>query len=187
MSVGFYLAEDGVLEPQSPLEWFNQPMRVLEPKEGWGRVEGFSAKEAWGDAGKMQSGLVMLLAEWRRYLRAVENPSARIHVYQGWSPGTGHATDSHHYRDPCPAADVGIEGVDLLTAYLAAERFPFGGIGLYPHWKPHPGLHLDLYGKGQGDTTETLTPGARWYRNRAGRYGSITPQLIAAMVRGEVP
>ena len=29
-------------------------------------------------------------------------------------------------------------------AYELAKQVGFTGIGVYPHWKPHPGLHLDV-------------------------------------------
>ena len=42
------------------------------------------------------------------------------------------------------AADVMPLGADLQTAYRVAREVGFHGIGLYPDWKPHPGLHLDV-------------------------------------------
>lgn len=35
-------------------------------------------------------------------------------------------------------------GPDLKTAFSVASRVGFTGIGIYPHWKPSPGLHLDI-------------------------------------------
>ena len=77
-----------------------------------------------------------------------------------------HSDDSQHYEQEdgkCHAVDCSAPGVPLGRQYTVAERFGFGGIGLYPHWK-HPGLHLDnrIVGK--------YRPAARWVRNRAGVY-----------------
>ena len=35
------------------------------------------------------------------------------------------------------------DGPDLETAYNVAKAVGFTGIGVYPDWKPYPGLHLD--------------------------------------------
>jgi len=45
----------------------------------------------------------------------------------------------------------------LLDFYLAAERFSFNGIGIYPSWA-HKGLHLDVR------ELRKYQPGARWIR-----------------------
>ena len=42
------------------------------------------------------------------------------------------------------AADVMPLGVSLARAYEVARAVGFSGIGLYPDWRPHPGLHLDV-------------------------------------------
>ena len=43
------------------------------------------------------------------------------------------------------AADCHIEGLSVLDQYLMAERFNFGGVGVYGRdvWTRTPGLHLD--------------------------------------------
>lgn len=55
------------------------------------------------------------------------------------------------------AVDIIVPGMDLMELYLAAERFNFVGIGVYPHWSYNGvrtgGLHLDHRVK---------YPGARW-------------------------
>lgn len=44
------------------------------------------------------------------------------------------------------------QGPDLATAYERAKTIGFTGIGLYPDWKPYPGMHLDIRpGRKPGD------------------------------------
>lgn len=46
------------------------------------------------------------------------------------------------------AVDVFPKGMatrkEAERAAVCAEQAGFGGIGLYPHWRPAPGLHLDV-------------------------------------------
>jgi hypothetical protein len=46
------------------------------------------------------------------------------------------------------AVDVLPDGIltaeDLRVAYQQARDVGFTGIGVYPHWRPTPGLHLDV-------------------------------------------
>jgi len=43
------------------------------------------------------------------------------------------------------AADIMLpDGPDLETAFGIAKAVGFTGIGVYPDWKPYPGLHLDI-------------------------------------------
>ncbi|MBW7956542.1 MAG: DUF882 domain-containing protein [Deltaproteobacteria bacterium] len=42
------------------------------------------------------------------------------------------------------AADVMIPDTTLVQAYSVAREVGFTGIGVYPHWKPYKGLHLDV-------------------------------------------
>ena len=59
------------------------------------------------------------------------------------SPDTrAHSVGSMHYEGR--AFDVMFPRDTLATAWLTAMRFPkWGGIGVYPFWRPDPGLHLD--------------------------------------------
>lgn len=82
---------------------------------------------------------------------------------------SGHSEDppSWHYIVPGRntrgmAADIMVAGHDLLTAFLAALKLvPFGGIGVYPYWKPKPGLHVDL---------RPYTNRSVWWRDEVGGY-----------------
>lgn len=90
------------------------------------------------------------------------------------SPGALVATDGHsdeppswHYIIPGRntrgmAADIMVATHDLLSAFLAAQKIVcFGGIGVYPFWKPKPGLHVDL---------RPYTERAIWWRDETGEY-----------------
>lgn len=63
---------------------------------------------------------------------------------------TSGPTDSQHYAGATGAgrlhaADVMVEGISLQAAYSIARGLGrFSGIGVYPEWRPHPGLHLDV-------------------------------------------
>ena len=90
------------------------------------------------------------------------------------SPGALVATDGHsddppswHYIVPRRntrgmAADVMVATHDLFAAFMAAQKIVcFGGIGVYPFWKPKPGLHVDL----RPYHVRTL-----WWRDEDGEY-----------------
>ncbi len=53
----------------------------------------------------------------------------------------------------------------LPKQFIIAERWGWGGIGLYPFWA-RPGLHLDIRPYSEYDRH------ARWYRDRNGNYGN---------------
>ncbi len=42
------------------------------------------------------------------------------------------------------AADVMVPDADLKRAFQVAKEVGFTGIGVYPHWQPYKGLHLDV-------------------------------------------
>jgi len=54
----------------------------------------------------------------------------------------------------------------LLKQYVIAERYNWGGIGLYPFWN-RPGLHLDIREYSSFDRQ------ARWWRDRDGTYRNL--------------
>jgi len=82
----------------------------------------------------------------------------------GWcEPSTGaHATGSMHYLGR--AADVYAPEISLAGFWLTALRLPFTGVGIYPYWRPHPGLHLDQRPVLAG-ASRTL-----WWRDKTGSY-----------------
>lgn len=48
------------------------------------------------------------------------------------------------YHGSVMAVDVMPAHDDLAHMFKLAKQVGFGGIGLYPHWKPRHGLHLDV-------------------------------------------
>jgi uncharacterized protein YcbK (DUF882 family) len=85
----------------------------------------------------------------------------------------GHVEDSAHYMGA--AVDLHVQGLSLMDQWLAAERFPFLGVGLYPFWE-HPGLHLDVRRVGAEHG-----PGRRWWRDKQGQYQPFTADFIRSL------
>ena len=110
----------------------------MTPTE-WSRVQYFTMHEAWGDPDKMDRELVGYLDEFRHFL------GIPIMVLCG-TQGTHKANSQHPFGK---AVDVAVPEWDkhLLDLMLAATRFPFRGVGIYPDWvyngKRVGGLHLD--------------------------------------------
>lgn len=72
------------------------------------------------------------------------------------------------------AADVMVSGVPLVEAYrIARDLRLFNGLGVYPHWRPSPGLHLDMR------PTRTAGNPALWGRIGA-EYVGVSVALAAA-------
>jgi len=92
---------------------------------------------------------------------------------------SGHSEKSLHYQGK--AADIMFPQTPLLEAFIAATRFiAFGGIGIYPYWKPDAGLHVDI---------RATRMRAYWWRDKRGKYywlhdaneiRALMPLLIAA-------
>ena len=90
----------------------------------------FSPGEKWGDAKRMSPFLIFRLNKLREYIKKP------IVIHRGFdldslSHGTGEAADFH------------IVDMHVIDQYLVAERFGFGGLGVYPDWN-NPGLHADV-------------------------------------------
>lgn len=128
-------------------------------KIDWSRVKYFSPDENWGDPEKMIPELIYTLDAFRKYL------GRAINVNCGWST-KGHSSKSQHYIGRAADISFGSSSVDLLPIYLAAERFGFNGLGLYPDWY-HPGLHLDVR------VLNVNAPKHRWIRVDKGDIGYI--------------
>jgi len=92
---------------------------------------------------------------------------------------SGHSEKSYHYQGK--AADIMFPQTPLLEAFFSATRFiAFGGIGIYPYWKPDAGLHVDI---------RPASMRAYWWRDKRGKYywlhdaneiRALMPLLIAA-------
>ena len=118
-------------------------------KEDWEKIKWFGPGENWGNPERMDSLLIFYLDKLREFI------GHKIIIHCGTQGN--HTELSYHYTIPCKATDCHAEGMSLLDFYLAAERFDFGGIGVYPTWH-FPGLHLDTR------PIEVNSPGARWGR-----------------------
>jgi len=92
----------------------------------------------------MSERLLEALDEFRHALMApvmISPADGSLGRFAGDS-GSQHNIDKW---DEVRAADVMAPRTDVLRAYeVARELGMFSGIGLYPHWRPYPGLHLDV-------------------------------------------
>jgi hypothetical protein len=109
-------------------------------EEDWTGLKFFRRTENWGNPDKMEKWFLYELDAYREHI------GTAILV----TCGTGgiHVKGSQHYIGQ--AADIMFPGksrAELFDLYMAATRFKFGGIGLYPNWKLEGkelgGLHLD--------------------------------------------
>ena len=107
----------------------------------WKSIKHFKVTDNWGDVNRISVKLVDLLDEYRSFI------NTPINVNVG-TQGT-HVEKSEHYLglavDICfPEKEV----KDLFDLFLAASRFDFNGIGIYPGWhyngKVIGGMHLDI-------------------------------------------
>ncbi len=116
-------------------------------KEEWKEIKHFSPDENWGDPYAMDHELVKTLDRFREFI------GCSIQINSG-NNGV-HSDESFHYiKSGSCAVDVQVKDypnsvIDLLFTIM---RFPFTGIGYYPHWK-RDGFHLD---------TRPWPVGARW-------------------------
>ena len=127
----------------------------------WETIKYFQPEEWPKNPGLVNPELVHLVDELRDF---VGQP---IVIHVAWEP-SGHAQNSEHYIGL--AVDLHITNTPLVDQWLAAERFPFRGIGLYPFWN-NPGLHLDLR-KGRRNA------GQRWWRDSDGQYKALDRALL---------
>jgi hypothetical protein len=109
--------------------------------EDWERVKHFKMTDAWGDPNKISKDLVTELESYREFI------GKPMLVTSGC--GGAHLDGSQHYEGL--AVDLvfpGAKPADLLDAIIAALRFKFTGIGIYPYWKCKGervgGMHLDV-------------------------------------------
>jgi uncharacterized protein YcbK (DUF882 family) len=95
------------------------------------------SSDNWGDPSKISRDLLLKLNAFREFI------GKPIYVTSGYRAGN---SSSEHSRGL--AVDIVCPGIPLLQLYLAAERFDFKGIGVYPNWKYQGqivgGLHLDV-------------------------------------------
>lgn len=81
---------------------------------------------------------------------------------------TGEAIDFHFYQT---LTNGNHETLPMLIQWAMAERYRWGGLGIYPHWN-FPGLHIDTRNIAEDG------PESRWYRDERGGYLAIEAYLI---------
>lgn len=129
------------------------PTRLDVPKmllTDWMDVKGFTINEKWGDPYKMDRVLIYRLVALRAFIRSKIYKDANIVIHCGYEE-----RKLGGYHPMGMAVDCHCTGISLMDFYLSAERFQFGGIGVYPNWN-NPGLHLDIRVITQDE------PAARW-------------------------
>lgn len=111
---------------------------------GWGyrtmtlKLRHFTPGEFGGSWPLLNTDLLLKLDEFRDRLgsRVLISPAPGALIRPA-----GGSEGQHIYGR---AADVMIPDAPLVTAYKVAKEVGFTGIGVYPHWRPHKGLHLDV-------------------------------------------
>jgi len=119
----------------------------------WADVKHFTRREFEPWADQIDPHLVACLDKYR----ASRPPGRAGRVSISTAPGAlgrhgGALSSSQHNVDRWPtvrAADVfpaglGDDAEAFAVEYALARAAGFTGIGIYPDWAPHPGLHLDV-------------------------------------------
>ena len=103
----------------------------------------FKESEFKGYWGYMSKDLLLKLDEFREKLGSAVSISTAIGgIGRHDNSGSYHNIDKH---GQVLAVDVMISSdVSLDYAAKIAKDVGFSGIGVYPHWRPSHGLHLDL-------------------------------------------
>lgn len=88
----------------------------------------------------LDTGLLLKLDAFREDLgsRVIISPA------KGAMGRLSDEASQHFPRPMIKAIDVMTPDADMWSVYKAARRIGFHGIGLYPHWKPYHGAHLDV-------------------------------------------
>jgi len=117
-------------------------------------VKHFSKEEFRGWYDLLHPELKDKLDEFRERLGrpvSISPAEGSLGRHLGDSSKSYHNVDKYHGLlavDVMPATD------DMKRCFRLAKTVGFGGIGLYSHWKPRWGMHLDVRPKAQK---------ARWY------------------------
>ena len=112
----------------------------------WTKLKYFKKNE-FSEPDKMQESILLLLDNFRDFIQSPLIITSDFRTDDKGQHGGGFAVDVIAYK----------WNKNLIDLYLAAERFNFQGIGIYPYWrhgnKRTGGLHLDNGGR---------TEPARW-------------------------
>ena len=134
-------------------------------KECWADFKFFHPWEDWGDPELIEYELVFKLEKLRKFIGV---PIVILCGTQG-----KHAQNSLHYFGR--AVDCYAKEISVVDFFLAAERFEFGGIGLYRWWE-HRGLHLDIRIVPDG------MPAARWASPEEGEYIALNEKFLKTLI-----
>lgn len=126
----------------------------------------FSRQEKWGDPDAMKESILYELDKLRDYV------GLPVVIRCGWENRTS------GYHPFGTAVDMHIEGMPPIDQFIAASRFGFRGIGVYPWWSS-PGLHLDM-GSRDGQKHKAL-----WGSPEKGKYVKLNTGFITDMSRSE--
>ena len=136
----------------------------------WARVRHFKPWELGASWERLDPVLIYTLDDLREF---IGHPIQVAPIHEAFAV-TGHSPGGQHPKGQ--AVDCHVEGIPLLDAWLAAERFPaFLGIGLYPFWR-HPGLHLET------QNTAGAPRRARWIRESDGAYAAVTAARLHTLL-----
>ena len=127
----------------------------------WETIRYFKSHENFGDPARMSYVLLLTLDNFREY---VNQP---IIIHCGYED---RGNDSYHCKGM--AVDCHIKNMNLYDAYMAATRFAFYGIGVYPWWNK-PGLHLDVR------PIDKLGHRSYWGSTGAGEYCAISSDFVS--------
>ena len=109
----------------------------------WDVLEHFSVKEAWGEPGKI-NGLLLLLLETIRtalgYPIIIHCGTQGVHTKNS-QHYLGNAVD-FHFDTITPFPEQVSKLLKVLSALQVSDRV---GLGVYPDWN-NPGFHLDVRG-----------------------------------------
>jgi len=126
--------------------------------EQWNCIKHFNPQENWGNPQKLDFQVIWVLDRFRE---KINKPCIISEGTQG-----KHSPTSQHYKGKAVDFIVQLRGLSKLNCLLELLRFPFTGVGVYPHWRLNGncdilGFHVD------GREVTSLSQGvvqARWIR-----------------------
>ncbi len=102
----------------------------------WNDIVHFTPSEWPDDPNRVEPGLVRMMDAVRA------EAGVPMHIHSAWSP-SGHGNGSLHGQGK--AVDFHFApGLEPVAEFVLLAAFGFGGIGLYPDWKPRHGWHVDM-------------------------------------------
>jgi hypothetical protein len=111
----------------------------------WSKIKNFSPAEFGASLDLLDSGVVLALQKLRDKIGAIMISPAAGAIVRTDNENTMHYADDGGKGRLSVAIDIMPLDTDLKTAYRAAKQInEIGAVGVYPHWLPFPGLHIDL-------------------------------------------